>query len=85
MVILKLLQIFINNFTMHISKLYLEVASIAQGSYSSSTLDLFLYYYECSYINNSLHLHRHIDDINLNSIDNNLLNSINISVLFKIN
>ena len=32
--------------------------------------DLFLYHYECNYKNNSLLLHRYIDDIVLNSIDN---------------
>ena len=48
----------INNFTIHNSKILLEVASIALGGYSSSMLaDLFLhYYYEICYVNNSLHL-----------------------------
>ena len=56
---------------MHNSKIYLQVTGIAQNECSSSMLaDLFLYYYECSYIYNSLHLYRYINDIILISTDN---------------
>ena len=57
---------------MHNSKVYVQVAGIAQGGCSSSMLaaDLFLYYYECNYINNSLHLYRYIEDIIIISTDN---------------
>ena len=49
---------------MHNSKIYIQVASIAQGGCSSSMLaGLFLYYYKSNYINISLHLYRYIDDI----------------------
>ena len=51
-------------FIMNNSETYLQITDIAQGRYFSSTLaDLFLSYYECCNINNSLHSCRHIDII----------------------
>ena len=47
-----------NNFIMHNSKIYVQVAGIAQGGCLSSMLaDLFRCYYECNFINNSLNLY----------------------------
>ena len=46
-----------NNFIIHKSKMYVQVAGIAQGGCSSIMLaDLFLYYYESNFIN-TLHLY----------------------------
>ena len=56
---------------MHNSEIYLQLVSIAQGWCLSSMLaDIYLYYYECSYIHNSLHLCRHIDNVILIPNDN---------------
>ena len=75
-----------NNFIMLNSKIYLQATSTVQGEYSSSMIAyLFLNYYECCYIYNSLHLHRHIVDIILISTDNvTKLKSCSISLLLKI-
>ena len=55
----------------HNSKIYFQMTDIAQGGGSSSMLgNIFLYYYECNYINNYLHLYRYIDYIILDSTDN---------------
>ena len=55
----------------YISKIYVQVAGIAQSGCSSSMLaDLFLCCYGCNYINNSLHLYRYFDDIIVISTDN---------------
>ena len=60
-----------NNFIMHNYEIYIQIVDIARGGCLSSMLaDLFLYYYKCSYINNSLTLHRYINDIIIISTDN---------------
>ena len=68
---------------MHNFKIYLQVAGIAQGGCSSIMLtNLFLYYYEYCYLNNSLRLYRYIDEHNINfNRQCNLLNTCTISFL----